>query len=54
MENLNYKNENIERKYFKNMQKNQFLKVRNSLLELEKDIIEWKDRELKDRDVKIK
>ena len=36
------------------MQKNQFLKVRNSLLELEKDFIEVKDRELKEREVKIK
>ena len=29
------------------MRKNQFLKVKNSLLELEKDFIELKDRELK-------
>ena len=36
------------------MQKNQFLKVKNSLLELEKDFIEVKDRELKEREVKIK
>ena len=37
------------------MQKNQFCsKVKNSLLELEKDFIELKDIELKDRDVKIK
>ena len=36
------------------MQKNQFLKVKNSLLESEKDFIELKDRELKDREVKIK
>ena len=35
MENPNYKNENIEKKYFKNMRKNQFLKVKNSLSELE-------------------
>ena len=49
MENLNYKNENIERRFFKNMRKNQFLKVNHSLLELEKDFIELKDRELKDR-----
>ena len=33
MENPNYKNKSIERKYFKNMQKNQFLKVKNCLLE---------------------
>ena len=44
MENINYKNKNIERQYFKNMQKNQFLKVNNSLLELEKDFMEFKDR----------
>ena len=30
------------------MQKNQFLKVKYSLLELEKDFIELKDKELKD------
>ena len=36
MENLDYKNENIERKYLENMQNNQFLKVKHSLLELEK------------------
>ena len=29
------------------MQKNQFLKEKNSLLELEEDFIEFKDRELK-------
>ena len=34
MENPNYKNENIERKYLKNLQKNQFLKLKNILLEL--------------------
>ena len=54
MENLNYKSENTERKYLKNMRKNQFLKVKNSLLELEKYFIELKDRELKDKEVKIK
>ena len=43
MKNPNYKNENIERKYF--MQKNQFLKVKNSLLELEKYFMELEDRE---------
>ena len=36
------------------MWKNLFLKVKNSLLELEKDFIELKDSELKDREVKIK
>ena len=44
MENLNYKNEKIEKKYLNNMQKNQFQKVKNSLLESGKDFIEWKDR----------
>ena len=36
------------------MRKNQFLKVKNSLLELEKDFIELIDGELKERIVKIK
>ena len=47
MEILNYKNENIERKYLNNMGKNQFLKVKNSLLELEKYFLELKDIEVK-------
>ena len=58
MENPNYKTENIDKKYLDNMQKNQFkegiAKVRNSLLEIEKDFIELKDRGLKDRELKIK
>ena len=54
MENLNHRNENTEGKYLKNMGKNQFVNVKNSLLELGKDFIELKDRELKDRDTKIK
>ena len=35
------------------MRKKQFLKVKNSILELEKDFVELKDRELKDREIKI-
>ena len=35
MENPNYKNENSEKKYLNIMRKNQFLKVKNCLLELE-------------------
>ena len=54
MENPSYKNENIERKYLNNMGKNQFLQVNNSLLELEKDFIELKDRKFKYSEVKIK
>ena len=46
MKNPNYKNENIERKYLKTMRNKQFLKI-NGLLELEKDFIELKDREIK-------
>ena len=49
MENLNYKNENIEIKYFLSYRNTN----KNSLLELEKDFIELKDRELKDRELKI-
>ena len=33
MKKLTYKNQNIERKYWSNMQKNQVLKVKNSFLE---------------------
>ena len=43
----------MRRKFLKFIQKNQFLKVKNSILELEKDFIELKDRDLKDREVKI-
>ena len=54
MENPNFKNENIERKYLNNMRKNQFLKLKNSLSEFEKDFIELKDRELNYTEVKSK
>ena len=54
MEESDYKNENIETKYLNHMQKNQILKVKNSLLELEKDFIALKDREFKDREVETK
>ena len=47
MGNPSYKNENIEIKFLKIIQKNQFLKVKNSFLELEKDSIELKDIERK-------
>ena len=47
MKNPNYKNENIDRKYLNNMRRNQFLKIKNGLLELEKGFIELKDRELR-------
>ena len=36
------------------MWKSQFLKTKNSLLELKKDFIELKDRGLKDRELEIK
>ena len=39
----NYKNKNIERKYVTSIQENQFLKVKNNILELEKDFIKLKD-----------
>ena len=54
MENPSYKNKNIESKYLNNVRNNQFLKVKNSLLELEKYNIELKDKEFKDREVRIK
>ena len=54
MKNLTYKNENFERKFLKDIRKNQFLKVNNTLLELAKDFIELRDKELEVREVKIK
>ena len=53
MENSNWKNIYIETKYLNNMRKNQFLKVKNSLLELDIYFMELKDRESKDRKVFI-
>ena len=52
MENRKYKNGNTERKYLNITRKNQFLKVKNSLLEFEKDFIDLKDIELKYRELK--
>ena len=54
MENWNYNNEKTERKNLNIMQKNQFLRVENSLLELEKDFIDLKDMRLTGRETKIK
>ena len=52
MKDLNYKNENTEIKYLNNVRENRFLKLKNNLLDL-KDFIELKNRESKDREVKI-
>ena len=41
-------------KQYAKKKKKKFLKVKNSLLELEKDLTELKDRELKGRVAKIK
>ena len=54
MKNSNYKNKNIKTKYLHNIQKNLIVKVKNSLVELEKDFKKSKNRELRDREVKIK
>ena len=54
IQNSNYKDENFERKCINIMRKNQFLKVKNSLLELKIFFFELKDRKLKNREVKIK
>ena len=50
----NYKNENTETKYLNNIRKSRTLKVKNSLLELKKNFKELRDRELKDRGIKIR
>ena len=47
MENPNHKNKNIERKYLKNTQKNQFLKENNSLLELKKTFYRTQKQRIK-------
>ena len=52
MENLDYKNEYIEKKYLENMLDNQFLKAKNSLSEFKKKFKELKDRELNDKQEK--
>ena len=44
MENQTTRMKILREKYLKNMLSNQFLNVRNSLLELEKDFMELKDR----------
>ena len=44
MENPNYKNKNIETKDLSNIRINPFLKLKNSLWELEKDLIELIER----------
>ena len=54
MGNTVYENKKIERKYLNNIPKSKFWKVRINLLELEKDFIELKERELKDREGKTK
>ena len=54
MENPYYKKKNVERKFLKSMRKNHFLKIKNNLLELEKDFIELKDTEMENREVGIK
>ena len=55
MKNQDYQDENIERRYLReNMQNYQFLKVKNSLLEFEKDFIQLKDRKSKIRKEKLK
>ena len=43
MKNQGFENENIDRKNLENMWNNQFLLVKNSLLELGKDFMELKD-----------
>ena len=44
----------MTKKYLRNKLSNLFLKVQNSLLEIEKDFIEFNDIELKDSETKIK
>ena len=48
-----YKNERTEMKYLSNIWKDRILKIKNSFLELEKNLKELKDRELQSREIKI-
>ena len=52
MENQDYNNKNIKRKYLANLQNNQFLRLKNSLLDLQKDFMELKDIELIEKKIK--
>ena len=54
MENQTIRMKVLREKYLKNMLNNQFLTVKNSLLELEKDFVELNDIELKDGEIKTK
>ena len=54
MENQTIRPKILREKYLKNMLNNQFLNAKNSLLELEKDFMELKDRKLKDTEEKTK
>ena len=53
MENQEYKNKNIERKYLENIRNNQFLRVK-VFQNQKKDFTELKEIELKDRKIKNK
>ena len=48
-----YKSERTEMKYLSNIWKDRILKIKNSFLELEKNLKELKDRELQAREIKI-
>ena len=54
MNHQNYNNKHTQIKYLINILKTRILKVINSLLELEKDFKKLKDKELNDREIKIK
>ena len=45
----NYKSKHVQMKYLNHAKKNKIHKVKNSILELEKNIREFKDRERKTR-----
>ena len=54
----NYKNENLHENtqtiYLNNIRKNRILKVKNNLFEIEEVFKEFRHRELKDREIKIR
>ena len=49
-----YTNEHTEMNYLYNTRKNGILKIKKNVLELERDFEESKDRELRDREIKLR
>ena len=49
-----YRTEHTEMNYLYNTRKNSIIKIKKNVLELERDFEELKDRELRDREIKLR